>query len=444
MHGSTSMNYEDFIATLLERMEERWTDYLTGVPMDSRLADEWYFLSLRSQAYRQIHGQYVPDPVQVVRWAAFGKATVASDKVYAIYGLLHDEGTISLAAPNYNLDADTVYWNTSVAVMKASGKLLLLQDVHGVPRNTGIPSWVPDFNRSPTGFNAIAVTSVGYGASGDSVAEFTFTDGDTRIATKAQLLGSIAGTIDSEGLATTFSQVTTDDERIASIFNVVRCYRLWIQAADALTSYPTGEEPIDALLNVMFLGYSRQAFEESLLAELVDLIRGVEEAVLELAAYTSHKQAKAQLRSTATKIFVQGSHNVPEFDLKALLSWPADLDEISDRQDQQEEHEGLEQFESIESENFSELDESLFQALLKSWDMCSGSASFWTQDGYLGTAPAARHIGDVVALISGLDFPMILRRRTDNYFTVVGPAYIWGLMDGERWDRSSLKEIMLE
>lgn len=50
----------------------------------------------------------------------------------------------------------------------------------------------------------------------------------------------------------------------------------------------------------------------------------------------------------------------------------------------------------------------------------------------VGIAPSRVSEGDIVALISGVSMPMILRQdQTD--FRVVGPAFLPGMMDGEVW-----------
>lgn len=63
------------------------------------------------------------------------------------------------------------------------------------------------------------------------------------------------------------------------------------------------------------------------------------------------------------------------------------------------------------------------------------------------TTPRAEQ-GDLVALISGLSLPMVVRAKAngDGKFRVVGPAFFGGLMDGRVWDRSvenGLADIVL-
>ncbi|KAL1623110.1 hypothetical protein SLS54_004596 [Diplodia seriata] len=70
---------------------------------------------------------------------------------------------------------------------------------------------------------------------------------------------------------------------------------------------------------------------------------------------------------------------------------------------------------------------------------------FITSYGYLGSGPDTMVEGDLVALVSGLPVPMILREAGDGSsgFTVVGPAFVHGLMKGEDWNEDELKEVVL-
>lgn len=73
----------------------------------------------------------------------------------------------------------------------------------------------------------------------------------------------------------------------------------------------------------------------------------------------------------------------------------------------------------------------------------------YSDNGRFGIAPCSAREGDVIALISGVSMPMILR-YAQTTFQVVGPAFLPGMMDGEIWKHldlspvnGSLKEIIL-
>ncbi len=65
--------------------------------------------------------------------------------------------------------------------------------------------------------------------------------------------------------------------------------------------------------------------------------------------------------------------------------------------------------------------------------MTSGRTFFTTEKGYMGTGSDMTQAGDQVALISGMRFPMIIRRNSDGTYRLVCPAYVHGVMNGEKW-----------
>ena len=56
-----------------------------------------------------------------------------------------------------------------------------------------------------------------------------------------------------------------------------------------------------------------------------------------------------------------------------------------------------------------------------------------TYGGYLGLVPAGAIVGDVIAMITGCDVPLVLRPVTEetSRFTLIGECYVHGLMSGE-------------
>jgi hypothetical protein len=59
---------------------------------------------------------------------------------------------------------------------------------------------------------------------------------------------------------------------------------------------------------------------------------------------------------------------------------------------------------------------------------------FATKKGYIGMGPLTIQEGDIVAIIIGLEAPMILRKSDDDKYEIVGEAYVHGIMDGEAMD----------
>jgi hypothetical protein len=54
-----------------------------------------------------------------------------------------------------------------------------------------------------------------------------------------------------------------------------------------------------------------------------------------------------------------------------------------------------------------------------------------TEGGYIGTGPYETEPGDVVAILLGYNVPILLRPAKSGLYTVIGEAYIHGIMYGE-------------
>lgn len=68
-----------------------------------------------------------------------------------------------------------------------------------------------------------------------------------------------------------------------------------------------------------------------------------------------------------------------------------------------------------------------------------------TTKGYIGLTHALSQAGDCICLLNGCVVPVILRRRASR-FTVVGEAYVHGIMNGEAWparDKNSAEEFCI-
>lgn len=63
----------------------------------------------------------------------------------------------------------------------------------------------------------------------------------------------------------------------------------------------------------------------------------------------------------------------------------------------------------------------------------AGRRLFTTNSGFVGLAPEAAQSGDVIAVVWGCDFPIVLRPCGDEY-RVLGECYVHGLMGGEVFD----------
>lgn len=62
---------------------------------------------------------------------------------------------------------------------------------------------------------------------------------------------------------------------------------------------------------------------------------------------------------------------------------------------------------------------------------------FVTKKGYLGLAPWNAREGDVVAILLGGCTPFLLRRIRGSRYSLVGEAYVHGIMAGELFEQGN-------
>jgi hypothetical protein len=73
----------------------------------------------------------------------------------------------------------------------------------------------------------------------------------------------------------------------------------------------------------------------------------------------------------------------------------------------------------------------------------SGRRYFVSHRGYLGVGPSTTSPGDVIAIILGLDTPLVLRAIGEDRYQIVGEAYVHGIMDGELMKDSPVHEFKI-
>ena len=70
---------------------------------------------------------------------------------------------------------------------------------------------------------------------------------------------------------------------------------------------------------------------------------------------------------------------------------------------------------------------------------------FTCQNGSVGSGPPTMKATDQVVLVAGVPVPLILRAQDkgSRTFTLVGPAYVHGMMNGEEWGNEEMCDIAL-
>jgi len=59
------------------------------------------------------------------------------------------------------------------------------------------------------------------------------------------------------------------------------------------------------------------------------------------------------------------------------------------------------------------------------------SRVFASDCGWFGYVPDTSFEGDHIVIFYGVAWPLVLRESPPSHFTIIGPAYVYGAMDGE-------------
>ncbi len=74
----------------------------------------------------------------------------------------------------------------------------------------------------------------------------------------------------------------------------------------------------------------------------------------------------------------------------------------------------------------------------------TGRAIFRTEESYLGNGPQAVLPGDQVWIVAGAATPLVLRPRENGRFSMIGEAYVHGIMKGEAFEREDFEMRAVE
>jgi len=92
------------------------------------------------------------------------------------------------------------------------------------------------------------------------------------------------------------------------------------------------------------------------------------------------------------------------------------------------------------------LDQTVCEYFIKTCERLAEKRNiFALGSGHVGTGPPGMMEGDMVALIPGVGVPMVIRvsLNSSDSWIVIGPALVHGMMDGDEFDETQLRNIVL-
>ncbi len=328
-------------------------------------------------------------------------ATDQRDHVFGVQGLC-DKGESRLTQADYALGLCDVFYNAGLRIIAEEGVFSLLSSAGtGLSESTSpallkLPSWIPDWQRSPNAFPLAQDDKLAYAAGGHSTEkgrQWQWHRGRSLF-----LPGRMVGTVSELGDSWSNVQDRSAQWSIAQIKDMLRAiddsYQMVLgsRAQGELYPFTTPQRTLHASFWRMLIGdrteTQRPAPDESV-AIMCEWYRTASDKLEELLGRNYNR----------------------------LIPF----------KEMEQESEGA---------SYSRL-------MHKAW---KGRTVGILDNGYIGLFPAFAKEGDHVCVVQGGQTPFVLRARSDDpsKFELVGESFILGIMDGEAWNSDQLDTVTLE
>jgi hypothetical protein len=385
-------------------------------------------------------------PISTVLQLARPKnAAKALDKVYGLYGILDYMRVNDIPKVDYNRPVHSVYTDITTTAILHEKSLDILYQVCLPARVPYLPSWVPDFSNSAY-FHHMRVTCLK--ASGSSKPIYSFNGVELSVS------GILIDQLSEVAISTSFTMasfrrgykarmaVEETHQRYTGVLELIKTMQAWIKLSQKLHSYPTGEIPSEVFYRV--IGRSDAQVKGEIPSEVVYRLIGqgdghVFEDLDDLSPRTSLQKWFDTMTSTFTddpsilQSLLDKVRSVPEY--SAMLNHYAALFNRGTNIETWPDELKIRFILRLASPAVAVMQHDFF---LNTYHR----TFVLTRGGYMGMCPRWAKARDLVALISGLKTPFIVRDAGDQY-NLIGPAYIQGVMLGERWDDSKVGPIWL-
>jgi hypothetical protein len=419
MYGDLLLSWPNFVASLKELQTN---ELLQESLLTSRSNPASYYDD--TECYRTltdlIWGFGCKTSVSAVLGLARPKlSTKPEDKVYGLYGIFDHLQIRELPKVDYNRPVHETYTEIAIASIKSEQSLNVLYHVC-LPQLIPLPSWVPDWSNTAY-FRPILVNESH--ASRSSIPSYSFNG--HQLSVTGITIDSISQIATSTSIAmanfrrgyNARMDVHEIDKRYNGVIELVRTLQEWIKLSRQLRVYPTHISPSEAFFRVVtqnanlgplakFTKTLHNTLERWLYIMTIDNtidLRRLHERIQDMPQYLNTLDDYARLFGCGEDLEV----------------WPTELQiRLALR---------------LFNPEVALVQHEIF---LNSYH----KTFVITKGGYMGTCPRWAEAGDVVVLISGLKTPFIARKDGRNY-RLIGPAYIEGIMEGERWDEEKASDI---
>jgi hypothetical protein len=337
-------------------------------------------------------------------------ATEPKDKVFALFGVMK-ELELDMPLPDYQKSQEQVYTEAAIACIDSNKCLDILFEVPSDHRCSRLPSWVPDWSDIGWKFSdpRKAALRNSFQAGRPASLHQKFVLDQRRLLVPGRLVDSILDCGAPLGL---YNELNLDFLRIGHGKSTVRellrkihpafgVLRSWVSISSRHEEYPTNENVEVALRRTLLDG------------ELAQNSLPISEAAFD-AWYKIMKDSDV-LATLAAKVQDASSPS-------ATASVASDADGKAQMERFPAEWQS---FLALTTDPASEYHFAVLNNVRK-------KCFFSTANGYFGIAPAFVQKEDSIAVLAGLNVPVILRKADEGY-RFVTYAYIHGIMFGEAW-----------
>ena len=350
------------------------------------------------------------------------------DKIFALCGLFR-ELEIPFPNPDYSKSIEDVYREAVVASIEYDKNIYILYHVPSEKRRKYLASWVPDW--AEQGFSEedgrYGVLRGRFAASGSSAHKFVFSEDKKKLILAGKIIDEVIicaqplpnmdhTHAELRDLRTGNGSAMQLDRYFEVFNNTFKILKTWLDISQ-WSDYPTGES-------------SQSAFQRTLVNDSPDRN---ERATSDNSFLKWYKIAKLdeldvieeRLRQLNLADQVPKQHHFREAYLRTCKDMIGDA-KIA----------------------FFSLQGSAIHFHTDAMIWSAKKCLFRTENDYIGTAsdplPSRIRAGDKIALVSGLEMPLLLRPEQDGY-KLITHVYVHGVMHGEKWPESNrgLEDIVL-
>jgi hypothetical protein len=404
------------------------------------------------------------DLVSYLFYAQIFKTSNPSDKIFALYGLMHSS-VPDLPRPDYGQDVKDIYRESTAAVLRYSKDLSILEMLHGGRVTEGLVSWVPDWGCES--FPALPMVggevSGQFHATKSSKAKFSMSDDGLSLIVRGKIIGTVSACALHSSSAVT-EGLGDAEEYLTWTQNALPTDPYW---RSLLQTYPHCSTFILRLWNIRVLqSFADFARETNLNNGGSDTRTELYETLCSHSSNYSPKRILPELKSweawwntlmqrdpalaDPTQTPVSSSKTILK-KLKSaitpspapyisggsiLATWPSFI-----RENWNEDTMLLTTEFLIFEEMSKDPAQAEIQAMLQS--SLKYQTLFRTEEGNLGMVCNGVKVGDRILLVAGVSTPFVVRGEAGG-FEVIGPAFVRGVMEGEAWGRwgSSGEELV--